>query len=249
MRGALETLRTRWMEVQPRYNAQRMQTGESTILVEQKSKKELDKEQAFREAMVLDRELAARGMTAQDAVRSKDSKDYEVWQRFEESKDLLMKGGMSEWEATALADFGSSKWRTDFMAAIKEARDIAKEEVFDWRAQQDEMQRKDWDARSVMLRHLRTLDAVLSALPSEVRGKVGGWTAIASLKTQAAMQKELGRRLAVADEQLEKALKKDALANVMDVIEKARPLRESGKKPQGKLGAEGHRFFDEVERE
>ena len=248
MRGALETLRTRWMEVQPRYNAQGMQTGESTILVEQKSKKELDKEQAFREAMVLDRELAARGMTAQDAARSKDSKDYEMWQRFEESKDLLMKGGMSEWEATALADFGSTKWRADFVAAIKEARDIAKEEVFDWRAQQDEMQRKDWDARAVMLRHLRTLDAVLSALPSEVRGKVGGWTAIASLKTQAAMQKELGRRLAVADEQLEKALKKDALANVMDVIEKARPLRESGKKPQGKLGAEGHRFFDEVER-
>ncbi len=130
----------------------------------------------------------------------------------------------------------------------KKAREQAKAEAEAWRAEQDEMQEKDWDPRAVMLRHLYTLDAILSALPPEVRAKVGGWTAIAKLKTQAAMQKELEHRLEVADRELETVLKKDALEAMQKLLAKARPSREAGKKSKGKLGAAVHRYFDEVER-
>jgi hypothetical protein len=133
-------------------------------------------------------------------------------------------------------------------ADTRAARAKAKQEAAAWRAEQDGMQAQDWDSRTVMLRHLRTLDALLSALPAEVRGKVGGWVAVASLKTQPAMLRELEHRLQVADEYLEEALKKDALTGIRALIEKASPKREGGKKPKGKLGAEAHRFFDEVER-
>ena len=130
----------------------------------------------------------------------------------------------------------------------KEAMRKAREEAADWRANQDEMQKKDWDSRAVMLRHLRTLDALLSALPPEIRGKVGGWTAVASLSTQKALQKELEHRLAVADEHLEAALKQDAMEAIEALLLRAKPDREAGKRSKGKLGAEVHRFFDEVER-
>lgn len=132
-------------------------------------------------------------------------------------------------------------------ADLKRARETAHEEAAEWRREQDEMQAADWNGRAVMLRHLRTLDALLSALPAEVRAKVGGWTAVASLRTQEAMQKELEHRLAVADKHLEASLKKTAMEDIRAVIEKAKPKREAGKKPRGKLGADAHRFIDEVE--
>jgi hypothetical protein len=313
MKAALNSLRTRWSEVQQRWN------GESPPVIEQKSKKELDKEQAFREALAYaDAEetiyntltpeaQAALGMTGEDTsayagalaqrfsggrfgnrgritgrgeARKQASQagtamggEYDGAEGLpamffggslsvdEAAQEAFEAGEISDATPDALWDAMRSELQTQAsnkdamksaLATLKEshkqARNKAREEAAGWRTQQDEMQAKDWDARAVMLRHLRTLDALLSALPAEVRAKVGGWTAIASLQTQAAMQKELEHRLKVADEYLEKALKKDALASIAALIEKAKPTREAGKKPKGKLGAAVHRFFDEAAR-
>ncbi|MDB6133747.1 MAG: hypothetical protein JWM59_1990 [Verrucomicrobiales bacterium] len=133
-------------------------------------------------------------------------------------------------------------------AAQKQAKASAKAEAAAWKADQDAVQSQDWDARAVMLRHMRTLDAIISALPPEIRSKVGGWTSIASLSTQQAMAKELENRLRMADEHLEDFLKQDAMERVEALMERAKPKREAGKKPVGKIGAEAHRFFKEAER-
>lgn len=138
------------------------------------------------------------------------------------------------------------------MAVLKEAqqkaRTEAKAEAAAWRAEADAIQAKDWDSRAVMIRHLRTLDAILSALPPEIRGKVGGWTSIASLKSPEAMAKELEHRLKVADEHLEQHLATQALEDLEALLLRAQPDREAGKRSKGKLGADVHRFFDEVTR-
>jgi Large polyvalent protein-associated domain 3 len=313
MKAALNTLRTRWSETQQRWN------GESPPVVEQKSKKELDKEQAFREAMAYEAAeesiydtltpsaQAALGMTGEDtsayggvlaqrfsggrsgtagrimgrsaalrestdgSVRIKGEYDgaaglpsmffggiltpdlaaqeaYDAGEISAPTPDALWEAMRSELQTQASNKGAMAAAMVGLKEAQKQARNKAKEEAADWRTNQDEMQAKDWDARAVMLRHLRTLDALLSALPPEVRAKVGGWVAVAQLKTQAAMQKELENRLAVADMHLEKSLKEDALASIAKLIDKAKPKREAGKKPKGKLGAAVHRFFDEVER-
>jgi hypothetical protein len=159
-----------------------------------RSRKSLDKEQAFREAAAVERELAARGLNGDDIARSKDSKDYEMWHRFQESKHLLMERGMGEWEATALADFGASKWRKDFVETIKEVTAIAQAEGAEWRKGIDARQAKDYSPRASLLRDMRTLDAIVGALPPEIRYQVGGQIKLAGLATDEARADEIARR-------------------------------------------------------
>jgi len=45
----------------------------------------------MRQARALDEILANQGFTSADAMKSKDAKDYEAWQRFQESKDYSSK--------------------------------------------------------------------------------------------------------------------------------------------------------------
>jgi hypothetical protein len=132
-------------------------------------------------------------------------------------------------------------------AGQQQAMAEAKQEAADWRARMDAMQAKDWNPQTVMVRMLRTLDAILSALPPEIRGKVGGWINIAELKDPLAMGKELDKRLALADEHLESWLAKQAVEDIAELLKKARPKRLAGEKPTGRLGADAHRFFDNVE--
>lgn len=131
---------------------------------------------------------------------------------------------------------------------MKNARNQAREELAEWRREQDEMQAEDWSGRAMLVRNLRILDAMLSAFPPEVRAKVGGWVNMARLKTEKAMAAELERRLLVADAHLEEVLRKDSLSEIQALFRKARPDRTPGEKPRGKLGAAVHRFFDEAER-
>ncbi len=173
---------------------------------------------------------------------------YDAGEISEPTPDALWAAISSELQTQAGNKEAMKSALSTLKAAQKAAKSSAKAEAAAWRAEQDAIQSEDWDPRAVMLRHLRTLDAILSALPPEVRAKVGGWTAVASLKTQEAMQKELANRLEKADIHLEAYLKADALAAIGKLLDKARPSREKGQKSKGKLGAAVHRFFDEVER-
>jgi hypothetical protein len=63
---------------------------------------------------------------------------------------------------------------------------------------------------------LRTLDAILSAFPAEIRGQVGGFVKLASLGTDKAREAEIVKRLEKLDKVVEKAAKK----HYLDAIEK-----------------------------
>jgi hypothetical protein len=128
------------------------------------------------------------------------------------------------------------------MAAAKQAAT----ETEAWRKRMDQWQRADWDDRAVLTRAMRTLDAVLAAFPAEVRGKVGGWLALARLGTQEAMAKEIERRVEILDKELERTLRADAIEEIRALVDRAMPTRKPGEKPTGKLGAEAHRYFDAV---
>jgi len=128
------------------------------------------------------------------------------------------------------------------MAAAKQAAT----ETEAWRKRMDQWQRADWDDRAVLTRAMRTLDAVLAAFPAEVRGKVGGWLALARLGTQEAMAKEIERRVEILDKELERTLRADAIKEIRALVDRAMPTRKPGEKPTGKLGAEAHRYFDAV---
>jgi hypothetical protein len=100
--------------------------------------------------------------------------------------------------------------------------------------------------RATLIGFLRTLDAIQRTLPVEVRGKIGGFVALAKLTTPAAMLDEIERRVERIDSELEKYLKKEAEVRRKKLFKLTKPKREAGKKPKGKAGADIHDLFDRL---
>lgn len=133
--------------------------------------------------------------------------------------------------------------------AERAARKKAREEARDWAEKEKE---KVWKSapqrdRQDLRRALATLEAMVAALPAEIRGKIGGFTALAKLATERARMEELERRIDKIDRELDLWLRKDFTDQMEKLVEKASPKREAGKGTKGKIGVEGHRFFDAVE--
>jgi hypothetical protein len=123
------------------------------------------------------------------------------------------------------------------------ARSEAKSRAAKWRKKQDRGQ-KGID-RATLIAAMRTLDAMISALPSEIRGKIGGMVRLAQFKGPGAMLDELERRANRLDVELERWLKKEADKGVKKLFERAKPAKdESGKKRVGKAGADIHDLFE-----
>jgi hypothetical protein len=92
---------------------------------------------------------------------------------------------------------------------------------------------------------LRTLDAILSAFPPEIRGRVGGFVKLASLGTDKAREAEIVKRLDLLDSVVEKEAKKFYRGKIEDTFEKAKPKKgKAGEKPKGKLGAQTQALVD-----
>ena len=122
------------------------------------------------------------------------------------------------------------------------ARSEAKSRAAKWRKEQDRGQ-KGID-RATLIAAMRTLDAMISALPSEIRGKIGGMVRLAQFKGPGAMLDELERRSKKFDEVLERWLKDEFRKDLAKIFKKAEAEKKSGKSAVGKLGALGHAWFD-----
>ena len=96
-------------------------------------------------------------------------------------------------------------------------------------------------------RFMAALDYILMQFPSEVRDKVGGFAQLANLETNAQRTSFILRRIERLDHVLENFLTDEFTAGMQELVEQAKAKREPGKKPRGKLGAAGHRYFDLVE--
>jgi hypothetical protein len=164
-----------------------------------------------------------------------------------------------QWEADYKAQLEAARIAADAAAsayvatatngneAAEKATQQAAKEAAAWKRKAITMQNQDWNSKETLVRAMRTLDAILSAFPAAVRGKVGGWLALARIGTQDRMAEEIDRRITILDRELERELRKDALEELDALRERAKPKREAGKKPTGKLGAEAHRFFQRIE--
>ncbi len=101
-------------------------------------------------------------------------------------------------------------------------------------------------AKKEMLRALATLDSILIQFPPEVRGKVGGFTKLASLTTNLSREKYLRDRIRKLDDALEDHLREQYRDDLADLFKKAEPDRKAGEKSKGKIGFEAHRYFEAV---
>lgn len=103
------------------------------------------------------------------------------------------------------------------------------------------------DQRQGIIDALATFDGILSALPPDLRGRIGGFTQLASLTTNEARLKFLEGRLEKAETVIESYLKKEYGRLFDKLLERAAPKAKAGKKPTGKLGGDVHDLFRTIE--
>lgn len=158
------------------------------------------------------------------------------------------------WNAVAEAFNTATKLNEAFAKAQatvrdiqREARQSAKVETEAWKTEALRAAKSKGAERSRMLAAMRSLNAILSALPAEVRGKIGGYVQIAEAATDEKRLSIIEERVAKANDVLEKHLVKELLGDFEKLLDKASPTGGGGDKLKGKIGVEGHRWFVMVE--
>jgi hypothetical protein len=104
------------------------------------------------------------------------------------------------------------------------------------------------DRRGAMLQALADLDAVLMALPPEVRGKIGGFTKLATLKTDNARVKFFQDRLEKVSRALDAHLKEQYGEQFEKLFEKAQPKKGPSRVQKSTLGPEAQAAVATIER-
>lgn len=122
---------------------------------------------------------------------------------------------------------------------IREAKREAKRDATEWLNTQAKDQETNYNPREEIMRSLRMLDAILLALPPEIRGKIGGYTQIARITTDEAKLSFLKDRLAKADKELEIWLRAEFHKEWLDLLDRAKPDKDNpGQRPIGVIDAD-----------
>ena len=98
--------------------------------------------------------------------------------------------------------------------------------------------------RTKLLQSIGELDAVLSVLPPEIRGKVGGFAVLANIGTgDKALSDFFVKRIEMIDRQLERILRKEYDAAFRKLLDRTKPKKAApGEKPKG-IGADIQDLF------
>jgi len=127
---------------------------------------------------------------------------------------------------------------------LRKARLQAKEEAKAWEWERLKEEEANYSPRQRLLRALAMLDGILSVLPAEVRGRIGGYTQLAKLAGDEARLKFLNDRIAKAETEVDKWIKDDHRKQLATLLEKAKPKKNKpGEAKRGKIGVEAHRIF------
>jgi hypothetical protein len=127
---------------------------------------------------------------------------------------------------------------------IRQAKAEAKQEANEWLATQGKDQEVNFSAKEEIRRALRMLDAILLALPAEIRGKIGGYTQISMIGSDEARLAYLQDKLAKADKELETFLRLEYAKEWEALLAKAAPkTNEAGQRPTGSIAADAYDVF------
>lgn len=142
-----------------------------------------------------------------DALRSAIYTAKTANDAFKKARDAVRK---VETDALAQARKESDKWAKDETAKIPSEKE-----------------------RQMMA--LRTIDAILSAFPPEIRAKVGGFVKLASFSTDKSREAEITRRLEKLGEVIEEEAKKHYAAKIGKMLDRYKSQKDSSGRITGKL--------------
>lgn len=119
-------------------------------------------------------------------------------------------------------------------AAVKsvenQAKEKAKAEAAAWRQETEDMMADDWSPRESLQRDARLFNTAMAAFPAEIRAKIvpGGMVKLAGLATERARYKVIEKAMQKAVVELEKFMRKEQLAEVVKLLDKAGPVGAPG---------------------
>jgi hypothetical protein len=154
------------------------------------------------------------------------------------------------WEALEKEQFSVTDRKEDLAKAkkkLKDARALAKSEAKEWADATIKEQNKIHNPLATVRRSLAMLDAILMALPVELRGKVGGHTQLSKIGTNEKRLEFFEKRLEKADVVIEQWQKKEITKQIdklfsragLDVTAKGVKMKKTGKGvPKSSLPAE-----------
>jgi len=151
------------------------------------------------------------------------------------------------WQALLVEQNTVAKFKELLVQAqeeIRQAKRAAKQEANEWLATQGKDQEVNFSDKEEIRRSLRMLDAILLALPAEIRGKIGGYTQISMIGSDDARLAYLKDKLAKADKELETYLRVEYAKEWEALLEKAAPkTNEAGQRPTGSIAADAYDIF------
>ncbi len=155
------------------------------------------------------------------------------------------------WKAVndALVSTGAAKDRLQKHAERRrEAREQAATEASEWADAElaDLPNRQEGKSRRDMLRFLQALDTILMPFPVEVRAKVGGFIKLASLGTNAAMERYIIDRVATLDRELERFLQQEYRKSIQKIFDKGEVKVGENRVPKGKLTPQAQADIDKA---
>lgn len=159
------------------------------------------------------------------------------------SPDAMWDALRSVIDTSRMANEAAREAKTTVRDIEKSALKLSKEEADRW---YEDRLTKIPTSQEKIVAAFRTLDAMTSILPPEVRGKLGGVTQLAKLKTDEALAKALESKLDKIDKVLEKYMRDDFTEQLDKLLDSAAKTGKGGEKAMGTLGVAGHRWFAQV---
>ncbi len=126
---------------------------------------------------------------------------------------------------------------------MREARTKSKEEAQEWLKEAQAKQERDHNPIARVRRSLATLDAIVTALPVELRGKVGGFAQIANLNSDEKRLEYLHKKIEKVDDVLDKWIADTTRKDIEKMFKRARIKKDTKGIPKAKLAAD---YTDEI---
>jgi len=145
------------------------------------------------------------------------------------------------WERLRQERTQTAEIREQFDAAKKAVRGAkveAKKEADAWLEDAIAEQKRDNSQEAQIRRSLVLYDAILKALPPEIRGKLGGFVALSKLRTNEKRLEFLEKKIDQADEVIEKWLIKEQRKQIDKMFDSARPKKNAKGIIKARLNAE-----------
>jgi len=130
---------------------------------------------------------------------------------------------------------GYAKAEAAVKAVEKAAFEQARQEAQQWRDETDAMQKEDWSPKESLVRDLITLEAIVAMFPQEIRGKIGGFVALARKASESARLKVLQKQLERGQVLLEKHLKEQYNVSLLKMLDNAAPVGKPGEVKKSKF--------------